>query len=145
MKYKADEFLKNGGGIEAASRTAASTNGDVVDTQQFQEMLVTLNLGVIAGAGTVQIKMQEGDEADGSDQADLAVAAASPVYVAADDQKQYVGRVALGQRKRYMRPVLLQDGVQASVVGVSVTLLGAVTLPVTQDNDVMFSHSDANG
>lgn len=109
--------------LDAVSMTA-TTNGIVIDTQGYESLVFTLNVGdfvTFDGTNNLAIKVQEGDQANLSDAADIAAAdyldARNEAGAAWDrllnssteDEQAYAIGVALGT-KRYRRLVWTEAG-----------------------------------
>jgi len=110
---------------------SATTNGIVIDTQGYESLAFVLNVGDFAtfdGTNNLTITVQEGDQSNGSDMANIATAdyldarnEAGAAWdrllnAAAEDEQAYMIGVALNT-KRYRRIV--------------VTEAGAVTVPIS--------------
>ena len=88
---------------EAKAYSAETDNGAAVDTLNAYCALIVLNVGVITGAGTVDVKVQECATSGGT-YTDITGAAFTQV-VAAGDQTAYTGRLMLNGIQRYIRVV----------------------------------------
>lgn len=117
--------------------TAASTNGAVVDTRGFTRALAIFD-SAPSGTGTASdCKLQEGDQADGSDMADVTGAAFAQVTTSGGAKIQVMD-IDLSKRKRYLR--LVHTGSGGSAAGAAtgmIALSRARRLAVTQDNAVI--------
>lgn len=100
----------------AAIAGNGTVSGPVVDLKGFAALEFVLVSGTVSD-GTHQANLQEGDLADGSDMADVAVErllGAEPSFTAADDNA--VKRVGLiVGAKRYARLQLVSSGVTTGV------------------------------
>ncbi len=110
--------------LDAVSLTA-TTNGIVIDTQGYESLAFAISVGIFAtfdGTNNLAIKVQEGDQANLSDAADIAsgdyldartqagAAWDRLLNSAAEDAEAYVIGVALGT-KRYRRLVFTEAGI----------------------------------
>jgi hypothetical protein len=135
MKYTADEFIKPNTTILPQSLSAALTNGSGVDTQGFKEALVVFHAGTAAASAEADVHVEE--SSDDSTYVNITGAVFTQVTTA-NDNTIYVGRIKLEKRLRYLRAVNVGDGTNAVVLGVSIILLAANVLPVTQVNASVF-------
>lgn len=108
---------------------AASTNGQLVDTLGYDSVTFVAAVGAIAGAGNMTLKVQEGDLANASDQADVAatditVAFATPLVTNTTQRIGYRGG------KRYVRLVATLNSGTSVAVGAVAILAHAQTKPV---------------
>lgn len=116
--------LKQVTALVAVSLTA-TTNGLVVDTQGHESLSFLINVGdfvTFDGTNNLTIKVQEGDQSDGSDMADVAAgdylilrneAGATwdrLLNAAAEDEESYILGVAVNA-KRYKRLVFTEAGI----------------------------------
>ena len=116
---------------------AGTDNGTCVDSMGFEEMLIILNVGENAAGGTLDVKLQEGAESDGSDAADITGAAFTQITTS-NDVNIYVARLNLRGRERYIRAVGV-TATAACTYSVSGIMAGALSLPVSQVNSAVFS------
>lgn len=135
--------------LSPASRAGAvAVNGTGVDTKCiFDEALVVLDIGAMAGGSTLDVIVEEADNsATVADTAGTYAAVIGAVFAqklaASHASKLFVGRLDLRGRKRWLRAVGT-DAVGAVVYGVSFILLGGRQLPVTQAEAVGFNVADA--
>ncbi len=118
------QIVKQVSALDAVA-LAATTNGIVIDTQGFEQLGFAINVGDFAtfdGTNKLTWKVQEGEQSDGSDMADIAAAdylasrneagAAWDRIMdgATDDEQAYWIGVALNQ-KRYRRLVVTEGGI----------------------------------
>ena len=132
------EALKAVVGIVADNHSAGTVNGTVFDTKDYDEALIIVNSGANGSSGTLDIKVQEGQETDLSDAADISGAAFTQI-TEANDNTIYVGRVQCKNYERYMRIVAV-IATAACDAGVTV-LLGKFDglAPVAQVNTTEFN------
>ena len=107
----------------AAVRTA-NANGAVIDTKNYNSAKLVIATGDLTTVDeTYVFKIQEGDESDLSDAADISGAT---VAITADDQVGQVRLDGLGNdvRKRYIRAVLTVSGSNPSIPCTAVFELG---------------------
>lgn len=74
MSYKLGESAKVTAGINPAALSAGSANGIILDRFGFYDAIVHLKVGAVTGSPTAQgvaLKVQTGDQSDGSDFADV--------------------------------------------------------------------------
>lgn len=139
MKNQGDKSFKVVQALAPASYAAAAeafTSG--IDCQGFDELLVILHCGVFTATGDLTCQLEESsDDADADSYADITGATFSEVTVS-NDNTDYVGRIDLAKRERYIRlgyDVDDDDG----IFGVTFILSNAKVRPVTQINTVSFS------
>lgn len=118
--------------INGAVAGTGTTNGDVLDTQGFDTVTFVAPLGAIDATGTVTLKIQQGDESDGSDMADLSGATASAD--ASDDNKLLCVEI-YRPRERYLRPVLTRGVANSVIDGAIAILRDPQDIPVTRSSD----------
>jgi hypothetical protein len=140
LKHTAHQVVKAVLGLKPASLSAASTLGPVIDTLGFREALIHALYGTAAAGAESDITVLHGDESDGSDMAAITGAAFTQVTAANDDQG-LVGRInlELETMKRYIQIKNAGDGANAALVAVSVLLIGARKMPVTQEATTVFN------
>jgi hypothetical protein len=102
--------------------TAASVNGTVIDTLGYEKALAIFDSAPSGGGTTSDCKLQEGDQANGSDAADVATATFAQVTTAGG-QKIETMNINLSKRKRYLRLVHTGAGGAAAGQAVGVILL----------------------
>lgn len=123
-----------------AQTLAATTNGAVVDTQGAEEIAFLIAVGdfvTFDGTNNLTWKVQEGDQSDGSDMADIAAGdyilsqyesgsawADRKMDAAADDQECFKIQVKKSA-KRYRRLVATEAGI-VSVAAAAVAILSAL-------------------
>lgn len=135
--------------LSPASRSGASAvNGTGVDTKCiYDEALVVLDIGAMAGGATLDVIVEEADNSTTvADTAGTYAAVSGAVFAqklaASHASKLFVGRLDLRGRKRWLRAVGT-DAAAAVVYAVQFILLGCRILPVTQDQTVGFNVADA--
>jgi hypothetical protein len=102
--------------------TAAGVNGTVIDTLGYEKALAIFDSAPSGGGTTSDCKLQEGDLANGSDQADVATATFAQVTTAGG-QKIETMNINISKRKRYLRLVHTGAGGAAAGQAVGVILL----------------------
>ncbi len=78
------EQIQNTSGLNPIASTGATENGPVIDRELFNTMVGLVQGGAVTGSPsslTVNAKVQEGDESDGSDMADASVGAFGGVAI----------------------------------------------------------------
>lgn len=138
MKYTAHEHIKAAMGLLPQSLSAASTDGEIVDTRGYREALVVALFGTAAASAESDVIVNEGDASDMADEAPISGAAFAQVTTA-NDETIYVGRLDLEGRKRYLRVNNAGDGSNAVVLAVAIILMHPRKLPVVQDETVAFN------
>ena len=113
--------------------TDATTNGDIIDTQGYDSILLAIQAGTIT-LGTLTPIVQEGDESNLSDasavaDADLNPTEALTTFAVTDDN--VVKRIAYTGNKRYIRLQLVSAASANAVVGAQAILANASSAPVT--------------
>ena len=145
MKFAAHEFVK--AILAAPSKSRTSSTAEVLpavgaDRIGFNEMLIVVNLGTIAGAGTFTVTMAESASASDATPTAItgAVFPASSTYLTGNANNVFVGRLKLDEtRLRYIYAKLVCDNSNAVLASVTFLMLAAKILPVTQTNTVVFS------
>lgn len=126
MQGTANKHIKRLVGIEANDHAVGTVIGPVIDTLGFDEFQAHIAVNDKGVAGTVDAKLQEGDESNGSDMADISGAAAAQIIASA---KRALISLYLQNRKRFVRVV--------SVVGTnSVKHYADVSLSEAKDRSV---------
>lgn len=117
--------------VVTATEGAAGTSdieSDVVDMAGFDAVLFAVTLGAITAGAVTSFKIQEGDESDLSDAADLEGTA---ITIAADDDGQLVLSELVKPLKRYCRCVIDRGTQNAVVENVTAWKARAKERPVT--------------
>jgi len=136
MSKKAlEEEIKAVIGIPAQDQGAGTVNGAGIDTKDFEEAMILLQVGD-ATSGTVDVTIEESDD---NSSFSAITGAVFPQVDSSNDQDIYVGRVSVKNFKRYIRVV--------SVVATNAIELSATVLlgkhdglsPVTQVNSASFA------
>ncbi len=91
-------------GILADAHATGTVNGPTVDARAYDEALLVINMGDEGAAGTLVVKVQEGDASDGSDATDIA-GATTATLADAGKNKHYAIRIRAENAKRYLRAV----------------------------------------
>lgn len=102
--------------------TAATTNGNVIDTQGYERALAIFDSAPSGGGATSDCKLQDGDLANGADQADVPTAT-FPQVTTAGGQKIETMNINLSKRRRYLRLVHTGAGRAAAGQAVGVLIL----------------------
>ena len=117
----------------AQAAGTADVESDVIDMANFDSVIFGVLHGTITD-GTPDVKVQQGDESDLSDAADLE---GTRVAVADDDDDSITLVEVRRPSKRYVRCVVDRDGATGSVVDAIIAVQGFPReLPVTQDATV---------
>lgn len=147
MQNTAHEELKIVTGITPRNLSAASAVTSYIDTLGFNELLAILEAGSAATGGALSALLQ------GATTLALASAGTFTTITGAlftrvtpsNHKKTFVGRMSLQNCPRYVRGKLIGTGATAkTIVGMSIILSRARTLPVTQENTVAFNITDAS-
>jgi hypothetical protein len=114
--------------------------GSTIDTQGYQDITIIAHLGAITATGTATLKVAQGEQADGSDKADLAGSA----VVATDAHSNKAIAIDIHRpTERYITPILNRATANVVVVAITVILHGAAHTPVQQSYVV--AHKALNG
>lgn len=111
MQGTIHEHVKFVRALKPDAHTVGAKNGDVIDLKGFDEAAFFLDLGTLGTS--VDMKLQEGAKADGSDMAD--VTGATITQLVAGD-KQAILSVKKADRKRYVRVVVTMGGTEDCAV-----------------------------
>lgn len=105
-----------------AIATDTDTNGSVIDTQGFQSGVVCLKVTDYTD-GAIVGKIQEGDEANGSDMADIPAerVIGGGASLGAANEVDKIGYVS---NKQYIRVVVTTTGVTGGLTASAVSVLG---------------------
>jgi len=137
MKYVGSMFAKTVTGISAASLTGTVTSTTGIDCKGFDEALIIWNIGTIAATADQTVNIQEAGTNAAASFANV-TGACFGEHLAATDLETYVGTINLRKRKRYIRVRSVTSAATAVVAGVNVVLLGAASMPATQENTNAF-------
>jgi hypothetical protein len=113
--------------------TAATTNGTVIDAQGYENALAIFNSAPSGGGTTSDCKLQEGDQANLSDAADVTGGAFAQVTTAGGKKVETMN-IDLSRRKRYLR--LVHTGAGGAAAGQAcgiLVLFNARNNPPAQD------------
>jgi hypothetical protein len=121
--------------MNAQASAATNVNSSVVDSANFDNIRFEALLGAINTGGAVNVKVQGGALADGSDMADLIGVAVA--LTDADDNKIAILEV-ITPRERYLRCVV-ERTTQPSVIDGVVALLGGASHKPTVDDSTVKS------
>jgi hypothetical protein len=109
----------------AAITGNSATNGTTIDTQGFESAAIAVQSGTITD-GAFALKLQEGDQSNLSDAADVAQGDYNCGYgasfAATDDN--VVKKLGYRGAKRYIRVVLTQSGATSGGIMGAVAILG---------------------
>jgi len=133
MHNSAHQFIKVVTGLTAGTFTGTHS-GPAIDCRGFREALVHFNVGT-PGATTdnaVVLTMQESPSTTAGSFA--AITGASIAIASANDETVHVIAIDLEPRKRYIRAQIVAAAGTDYDCGVSVDLLNADVIPVTQVN-----------
>lgn len=119
--------------VNAQSNGTTTANGSVTDATGYEAAIAYLAIGAISSTGTVTLKLQHGNESDGSDMADITGASAS--LTDADDSKLAIVE-KVGLTKRYVRPVVVRETSGSVIDSCVLRLNHPKKVPVTQDSTV---------
>lgn len=140
MKGTAHEHLKAVKMYHANLSDGSATSLTPIDTLEFDEALIILDLGIFGGSSPVAtVKMQEDDASTGASATDI-TGATFGAKDETEDDTTYVGRLNLVDRKRYIRPHITVTGSMATgEIAVVAILCSAKNKPVTQVNTADFN------
>jgi len=119
------------------SSVAAGTDtneSDVLDTRGFDSVTIIAVIGTVEATGTVELKVQQGALANGSDMEDLLGTAVS---LAAGDDEDLLAVEIYRPRERYVRAVVTTAVANGEIDGVLAVLRDPHYVPVTQSADVI--------
>lgn len=104
MNMLLTEDIKIVKAINASDGAAGTTdvNGDTLDTQGFDGVMMLVRMGAITATAVTSIKAQQGDASNLSDAADVSN---SSVTIADDDDDKYFAIDIQKPAKRYVRVV----------------------------------------
>ncbi len=137
MKYQADEFAKAARSVKPDAHGVGTVNGAEVDTRGLHEALVILDVGTMGAGATLDTKVAEAEESGGPF-SDVPGAAFIQKVQGTDDDKLFVGRINLKNRKRILR-VTSVVGVATVDHGASIVLLDPKFRPTSQDEALGFN------
>lgn len=123
--------------VAAAAGTTTLTT-DVVDMQGFDSIAFVTHLGDVTDTAVLTLTGQTGDEADGSDAADLVLPVTFTADATSGDNKLLVLDLHK-PRQRYVRATLDRATANAVVNGVVAILYNAHERPVTENASVVAS------
>lgn len=139
MKYVGSQFMKVVTGLTVASTTGTVTTGNTgIDRKGFDQALVIVNLGTIATGGTCTVTIEEAGTNAAASFATI-TGASFGAKLPATDLATYVGNIDLRPRKRYLRAKATCSTGNASVLGISMCLLGAASMPCTPEAAASFT------
>lgn len=101
--------------VVAAAAGQTAVNGNVIDTSQYESIAFLVQFGAIAAGAVTGIKLQAGDQANGSDMADVPGSAVA-VPVAASGKGAWSAEIHR-PTKRYVRAVVTRGTADATVAG----------------------------
>lgn len=139
MKMTAHEVLEVRRSVLANITSDTTTNGTAVDTQNATEILVFLDVGVIAGTTpTVDVVIEHSDTSGGTYAA--ITGATFTQITTSNDDNTYEGRIEAHGVKRWIRAAATSAGTMTSgVVSCGFALLAGRDQPVAHKNTVVFN------
>jgi hypothetical protein len=113
-----------------AAGTGTNTSS-TLDMQGFEGVKVLVKFGTVVDGASLTLKVQQGDQSDGSDMSELA--ADNPVIPVAASHSEVMFRLDLHRpEKRYVRAQVIIATQNAEIDSVTAEQYGARKLPVTQ-------------
>lgn len=113
----------------AAAGTDDTLNGEIIDTQNAENVLFAIKLGAITGSCVLNFKVQQGAAANMSDAADLL----GTNQLIADDQDGKIVLIEIARpQERYIRVVCTRATANAVIEAGIALLSGMPMQPVTQ-------------
>lgn len=125
--------------IRAATAAAAGTSTittSIIDLKAFDGCVFMASLGDVADTAEVALTVQHGDEADGSDMANTAVAIVFTADATSADNGLLIAEI-FRPNHRYVRAVLTRGVADAALDGILAILTDPKQAPVTQGDDVL--------
>jgi hypothetical protein len=113
----------------AGAAGTTTITGTVVDTAGCAGVLFVVTMGAILAGATTALKVQQGQQADGSDAADLA--GTGQTIADTDDERVFYVDVRR-PRERYLRLVVTRGVANATVAGALAVKYGLSRLPASQ-------------
>lgn len=141
MKGTAHENLKAVRSVKPQAITVATVNGSAVDCKGFREALVVFETGPLGGTTPQAIfSVEEADDAAFTVGVAAVAGATKTVTDTPDDDKLFVGRINLLNRKRFLRGKMVGSGTSPTgSLQMSFVLCNADRLPVTQVETAVFN------
>jgi len=140
MKQNIHKTVKFDMSIEPQDLSDGSANGSVIDTLGFSELAIVLYVGALGGTSpTLDVKVQNGSESNGSDMADVTGASFTQITTA-NDQDIYIAVIRQSDYgSRYYRAVSTIGGTTpVGEYAVGFALSGSRLLEVSQVNSIEF-------
>jgi len=110
----ATTFIRPVNAIPADSQGVSTATGTGFSRLGFDSAVFILSLGVLGAAGTVDVKVQEGDTLGGS-YADITGAVFTQKVKATDDGTIWAGHLDLRGRKKFLRVICTVGGAASEV------------------------------
>lgn len=117
----------------AGAAGTTDINGSILDMQNFDGVLATVRMGAITASAVTSIKMQQGDESDLSDAADLEGTGQS---IADDDDDETFYIDLFKPTKRYVRLVVDRGTANAVVAAANYIQYGPRKAPTSHGTGV---------
>lgn len=122
------KFLTISNGAAAGTSLVTSST---FDSANYEDVLIMAKIGTITGSGTATVQVQQGDESNGSDAADIT--GASAVATGSADSDQLVIVDVYKPMKRYITVTVTRATANSEVDGIFAVLKNARSMPVSQD------------
>jgi len=113
----------------AGAAGTTDIEGTVIDMAGFESVFTKVRMGAITANAVTSIKMQQGDESDGSDMADLT---GTKIDIADDDDGEIFGIDLVKPEKRYVRLYVDRATANAVVADADYTRYQPGKAPITQ-------------
>lgn len=101
--------------VDAAAEGQSLVTGNTIDAAGYESVAFLIQLGTISAGGTVEIKVQAGDQSNGSDMADVPGAVVE--LTDADAGKGVWSAELHRPTKRYVRAVITRGTANSAVAG----------------------------
>lgn len=122
----------------AASAGTSTLTSDVVDVKHFDGCTFIALLGDVTDTAALELVVQHGDAADGSDAADTTTSAAFTAGASDADNKLLAVEI-IRPVKRYVRAKLVRGTANAVVDGIVAVVTDPHSVPTTADATVIGS------
>lgn len=124
--------------VEPAAAAGQTTlTSDVIDMKGYDGVTFLALLGDVANTSVLTLQAQHGDQADGSDMANLSGVAAAHTADATDADNNMLAVEVFRPTKRYVRVTLSRGTADAAVDGIIAIQSEPNEAPVTQDSSVI--------
>jgi hypothetical protein len=120
--------------MNAVAAGTTDQNSSVVDMQNWEGVLFIAFFGTLTATQVTLLKAQQGEQADGSDMADLA-GTATPALADADSNKCLALDIK-NPRERYVRAVIDRGTANAVIDGMVAIQYGPRKAPTSHDSSV---------